>query len=150
LLYLEKIDNMLTMNNLLNILLIEDDTIEIMKFNRVFDSFEKNHTILVARNGEEAIHLLKTKKQPINLIVLDLNMPKINGIDFLKYLKKDIKYRFIPAIILTTSNNSKDILQCYEIGIAGYILKPLKYEDYVECVENLMKYWSINIIKNQQ
>lgn len=137
------------MNNLLNILLIEDDSIEIMKFNRVINSFEKTHTILVARNGEEAINLLKTKTQVINLIVLDLNMPKINGIDFLKFIKKDNKFRFIPAIILTTSNNSKDILECYEIGIAGYILKPLKYEDYVVCIENLMNYWSINKLISQ-
>ena len=137
------------MNNLLNILLIEDDSLEIMKFNRVIDSFEKKHTILVARNCEEAIDLLKTKTQVINLIVLDLNMPKINGIDFLKFIKKDNKFRFIPAVILTTSNNSKDILECYEIGIAGYMLKPLKYEDYVVCIENLMNYWSINKLISQ-
>ena len=137
------------MNNLLNILLIEDDSLEIMKFNRVINSCEKKHTILVARNGEEAIDLLNTKTQVINLIVLDLNMPKINGIDFLKFIKKDTKFRFIPAIILTTSNNSKDILECYEIGIAGYILKPLKYEDYVVCIENLMNYWSVNKLISQ-
>ena len=137
------------MNNLLNILLIEDDSIEIMKFNRVINSFEKKHTVLVARNGEEAINLLKTKTQVINLIVLDLNMPKINGIDFLKFIKKDSKFRFIPAVILTTSNNSKDILECYEIGIAGYMLKPLKYEDYVVCIENLMNYWSVNKLISQ-
>lgn len=137
------------MNNLLNILLIEDDTIEIMKFNRVIDSFGKNHTILVARNGEEAIHLLKTKTEVINLIVLDLNMPKINGLDFLKFIKKDNKFRFIPAVVLTTSNNAKDIVVCYEIGVAGYMLKPLKYEDYVVCVENLMNYWSINVLISQ-
>jgi CheY-like chemotaxis protein len=137
------------MNNLLNILLIEDDSLEIMKFNRVINSFEKKHTILVARNCEEAIALLNTKTQGINLIVLDLNMPKINGIDFLKFIKKDNKFRFIPAVILTTSNNSKDILECYEIGIAGYMLKPLKYEDYVVCVENLMNYWSINKLISQ-
>ena len=137
------------MNNLLNILLIEDDSLEIMKFNRVINGFEKKHTILVARNGEEAIDLLNTKTQVINLIVLDLNMPKINGIDFLKFIKKDNKFRFIPAIILTTSNNSKDILECYEIGIAGYMLKPLKYEDYVACIENLMNYWSINKLISQ-
>lgn len=137
------------MNNLLNILLIEDDTIEIMKFNRVIDSLGKNHTILVARNGEEAIHLLKTKKQIINLIVLDLNMPKINGLDFLKFIKKDNKFRFIPAIILTTSNNAKDIVTCYEIGVAGYLLKPLKYEDYVVCIQNLMNYWSVNVLISQ-
>jgi len=137
------------MNNLLNILLIEDDSLEIMKFNRVINSCEKKHTILVARNGEEAIDLLNTKTQVINLIVLDLNMPKINGIDFLKFIKKDTKFRFIPAIILTTSNNSKDILECYEIGIAGYMLKPLKYEDYVVCIENLMNYWSVNKLISQ-
>ena len=71
-------------------------------------------------------------------------MPKINGIEFLKILKSDETLKYIPTIILTTSSNRKDVLECYKIGIAGYILKPLKYEDYVSKLEKVLAYWSIN------
>ena len=71
-------------------------------------------------------------------------MPKINGIEFLNTLKKSKHLKHIPAIVLTTSNNPKDIVECYKIGIAGYIIKPLKYEDYVVRVERILEYWSYN------
>ena len=71
-------------------------------------------------------------------------MPKLNGIEFLTILKKNPDLQHIPTIILTTSNNSKDMLECYKIGIAGYVLKPLKYEDYVVKVERILTYWSCN------
>lgn len=71
-------------------------------------------------------------------------MPKINGIEFLGILKNDERLKYIPTIILTTSNNQKDLLECYKIGVAGYVLKPLRYEDYVLKIEKLLKYWSMN------
>ena len=71
-------------------------------------------------------------------------MPKMNGIEFLSILKSDENLRYIPAIILTTSKNQKDLLECYKIGIAGYVLKPLKYEDYILKIQNLLDYWSCN------
>lgn len=71
-------------------------------------------------------------------------MPKINGIEFLSILKKDDRLKYIPTVILTTSNNQRDLLACYNLGIAGYVLKPLKYEEYVEKISRLMSYWSIN------
>ena len=71
-------------------------------------------------------------------------MPKISGLEFLKILKADDRLKYIPTIILTTSNNQRDLLECYKIGIAGYVLKPLKYEDYVSKIEKLLSYWSIN------
>ena len=74
-------------------------------------------------------------------------MPKINGIEFLDILKKDPILKNIPTIILTTSGNQKDLSECYKIGIAGYILKPLKYEDYVSKIEKVLAYWSINELK---
>jgi CheY-like chemotaxis protein len=74
-------------------------------------------------------------------------MPKLNGIEFLNILKNDDVLKYIPTIILTTSNNQKDLLECYKIGIAGYVLKPLKYEDYVSKIETLLAYWSINELK---
>jgi CheY-like chemotaxis protein len=74
-------------------------------------------------------------------------MPKLNGIEFLNIFKNDDVLKYIPTIILTTSNNQKDLLECYKIGIAGYVLKPLKYEDYVSKIETLLAYWSINELK---
>ncbi|MCW2118129.1 response regulator [Flavobacterium sp. 7A] len=132
------------MNKALNILLIEDDEIEVMKFNRVVSKLKLNHKIIEANNGEEAIEILKTKDIVPDIIVLDLNMPKINGIEFLGILKADEYLKYIPIIILSTSNHQKDLLECYRIGIAGYVIKPLKYEDYVERITKLVEYWSLN------
>lgn len=132
------------MKNNLKVLLIEDDMIEIMKLNRVVTSLDLKYTIVEAHNGEEALKILEKKYELPDIILLDLNMPKINGMEFLSILKKDETLRHIPAIILTTSNNQKDLLECYKLGIAGYVLKPLKYEDYVLKIKNLLAYWSIN------
>jgi CheY-like chemotaxis protein len=137
------------MTKSLNILLIEDDAIEVMKFNRVLSTLGLNHKIVEANNGEEALEILKIKETVPDIIILDLNMPKINGIEFLQILKNDSYLRYIPAIILTTSNNHKDVLECYKIGIAGYVLKPLKYEDYVDRIKKTLEYWSSNELISQ-
>ena len=128
----------------LNVLLIEDDTIEIMKLNRTISTLKLNHNIVEANNGEEALKILERKETLPDIILLDLNMPKINGIEFLSILKNDSLLKHIPTIVLTTSNNQKDLLECYKIGIAGYVLKPLRYEEYVSKIEILLAYWSIN------
>jgi len=125
-------------------MLIEDDMIEVMKLNRAISSLQLKHKIIEANNGEEALKALEQKDNLPEIILLDLNMPKINGIEFLKILKADDRLKYIPTIILTTSNNTRDLLECYKIGIAGYVLKPLKYEDYVSKIDNLLSYWSIN------
>lgn len=105
---------------------------------------EVNHALIEARNGEEALALLRAGESIPDVIFLDLNMPRINGIDFLKILKKDDVLRYLPTIILTTSSNRKDVLECYKHGVAGYILKPLKYDDYVQKIEKTLQYWSQN------
>ncbi|QRM88830.1 response regulator [Lacinutrix sp. WUR7] len=128
----------------LKILLIEDDMIEVMKLNRTISTLKLDHKIIEANNGEEALEILEQKDNLPDIILLDLNMPKINGIEFLSILKSDDVLKYIPTIILTTSNNQKDLLECYKIGVAGYVLKPLKYEDYVSKIEKLLAYWSIN------
>jgi CheY-like chemotaxis protein len=132
------------MNKLLNILFIEDDLIEVMKFNRVLKALDLNHRLVEANNGEEALAILREKEIIPDIILLDLNMPKLNGIGFLKILKNDDYLKQIPTIIFTTSNNHRDIIECYKIGIAGYVLKPLKYEDYKIIVKKTLDYWSIN------
>lgn len=132
------------MINSLSILLIEDDAIEVMKFKRVLKSLSVEHKIIEATNGEDALVYLNKRESLPDIILLDLNMPKMNGLEFLKILKSDAILKFLPTIILSTSSNQKDLLEAYRIGIAGYVTKPLKYEDYVEKISRLLNYWSIN------
>lgn len=137
------------MEKILKILFIEDDAIEVIKFNRVLKTLGLNHQILEAENGEVAIKMLKDKMTIPDIVILDLNMPKLNGIEFLRIIKSDDLLKYIPAVVLTTSNNHSDILECYKIGIAGYVLKPLKYEEYVDRIEKLLAYWTNNELTMQ-
>lgn len=126
----------------LKILLIEDDKIERMKFSKVSSKLGK-HTIIEAENGEKALDILAQIELP-NLIVLDLNMPKINGIEFLRILKSNKSLQYIPIVVMSTSNNHIDVKKCYEIGVSGYIIKPLHYEDYQKKISHLLSYWIDN------
>jgi CheY-like chemotaxis protein len=126
----------------LKILMIEDERIEIIKLNRAISSEIKNYNIILANNSVEALSILERNLPDI--ILLDLNMPDINGIDFLMTLKNNPNLKYIPVIVLTTSNNIKDVKECYKLGISGYLLKSLKYEDYVIKINIFMKYWSLN------
>lgn len=128
----------------LKILLIEDDTIEVMKLKRAIKKLNMDHELIEAKNGEEALGRLNDHSELPDIIFLDLNMPKINGLEFLKILKDDKVLRFLPTIMLTTSSNRKDILACYDTGVAGYIIKPLKYDHYVSKIEAALNYWSMN------
>ena len=128
--------------NKLKILLIEDDEIERMKFAKVASKLG-NHTIVEAENGEIALEVLNRIDLP-NLIVLDLNMPKVNGVEFLKILKSNGNLQYIPIVVMSTSNNHNDIKKCYEIGVSGYMIKPLHYEDYQKKIQCLIGYWMDN------
>ncbi len=128
----------------MNILFIEDDNIETMKLQRTVSKLQTQHNITEAKNGEEALTFLKSEAELPDIIFLDLNMPKMSGIEFLTILKEDEVMRYLPTIILTTSENRADLLECYRIGIAGYILKPLKYEDYESKIRKVFDYWEVN------
>ncbi|CAM1333069.1 response regulator [Tenacibaculum aestuariivivum] len=136
------------MEKQLNVLLIEDNSIEIMKMDRTISLLELKHTIKTAKTAEIALKILEDKENLPDIILLDLNMPKINGIEFLSIIKNKDDLKHIPTIILTTSNNKKDIVECYKIGMSGYILKPLKYEEYVSKIKTTLSYWAINELKN--
>ncbi len=131
-------------NSTLRILLIEDDQIEVLKLKRAVKKLALDHKLLEAVDGLEALELLRNTSDLPDIIFLDLNMPRINGLEFLKILKADERLRYLPTIILTTSSNRKDVLDCYKIGVAGYILKPLKYDDYVEKIKRTLLYWGEN------
>ncbi|WP_396638342.1 response regulator [Maribacter sp. R77961] len=128
----------------MDILLIEDDTIEVMKLERTLSKLETKYTIVKATNGEEALELLKSGNKLPDIILLDLNMPRMSGTEFLEILKADDILKYLPTIILTTSENRADLLKCYQIGVAGYIIKPLKYVDYESKMKKVLDYWSVN------
>lgn len=117
--------------------------IESMKLQRAIEKFQLKHTIVEAKNGEEALEVLNGGDLP-DIILLDLNMPRMSGIEFLSILKADERLKYLPTIILTTSENRADLLECFKIGIAGYIIKPLKYEDYEIKIKKVFDYWEIS------
>ena len=129
-----------------SILLIEDDQIETVKFKRALMTYDHKHEVTLAENGEEALAFLQSDEELPDVILLDLNMPKMNGIEFLKTLKSQEKLQYIPVVILTTSNNHSDVKESYAAGAAGYLVKPLKYEEYKQQIHMLVTYWAGNEI----
>ncbi len=128
----------------ISLLLIDDDEIERMKFKRVCQKHNYPHTIIEARNGEVALDILKNQETLPHIILLDLNMPKMNGIEFLAALKSDTCLKYIPIIVMSSSDNDKDVKECYELGIAGYIIKPLHFKEYSKRIVSLLEYWQMN------
>lgn len=128
----------------LKILLVEDNIIEILKLKRAIENLGMNHEVLEAENGEIALDSIKQEEINPDIILLDLNMPKMNGLEFLAKVRNDESMRHLPIIILSTSNNNRDLKEAYKLGVSGYILKPLKYEDYVKKIEYTLQYWSNN------
>jgi len=126
----------------LKILLIEDDRIEVLKFKRSIPQEFEDFTLTLANDGNEAFSIIENNLP--DMILLDLNMPDTNGIEFLNAIKSNSELKHIPVVVLTTSDSNKDIVECYKIGIAGYVLKPLKYEDYEEKIKAVINYWSLN------
>ena len=128
----------------MTILFIEDDLIETMKLQRTISKMQLNHVVKEVSNGEAALNELRNSNVLPDIILLDLNMPRMNGLEFLQILKEDDRLRFLPTIILTTSENQEDLFEAYRIGIAGYVIKPLKLQDYEIKLKKVLDYWSIN------
>lgn len=130
----------------MKILFIEDDQVEMMKMNRAISKLQAKHQLIWAENGHEALSELMSCSRLPDLIVLDLNMPRMNGNEFLKSIKESELFKYIPVVVLTTSQNRDDMIDCYSNGIAGYVVKPLKYEDYVKKIDKILAYWEVNDI----
>ena len=135
---------------MLNILLVEDDDVDVMTVQRAFKKGNITNPLYVAGNGIEALAMLRGEMgQPSSIplerriILLDLNMPKMNGLEFLQALRADSTIGHIPVIVLTTSNEEQDRLQAYNLNVAGYILKPIAFTAFVELMVTLNKYWTL-------
>jgi CheY-like chemotaxis protein len=130
---------------LLNILLVEDDEVDVMNVRRAFQANDIINPLFVAGNGVEALEKLRGGEIPAErrLILLDLNMPRMNGIEFLAELRHDPGLAPTPVVVLTTSNNDRDRVQAYDFNVAGYLLKPVTFSDFAELMTALDKYWTL-------
>jgi CheY-like chemotaxis protein len=111
------------------ILLVEDDDLDIISVQRSLKKLESEYELLTAYNGIEAMEILKNLSILPDVILLDLNMPKMNGIEFLRIIRADDTLRSARVFIMTTSSESSDRSLAEELGISGYIIKPLNYTD---------------------
>ncbi len=136
-------------NKLYNILLVDDDQVDVMNVQRAFKKNNIQNPLHVAANGMEALDMLRgtegrEKIIPTpRIILLDINMPRMNGIEFLRELRKDPVLRSISVIIMTTSNDDKDKFEAYNLNVAGYIVKPVSFEKFVGAVSVLNTYWQL-------
>ena len=131
--------------HLLNILLVEDDEVDVMNVKRAFQKAHITNPLFVAGNGLEALEMLRGNKMPKErrLVLLDLNMPRMNGIEFLRELRKDPELSATAVVVLTTSTMDRDKFEAYNLNIAGYLVKPVTFSDFVELMTTLNKYWAL-------
>jgi CheY-like chemotaxis protein len=131
------------------ILLVEDDFLDIMTLKRGLRDIHAENPLYVRYDGEAALEFLRDASNPVPaLILLDLNMPRMNGLEFLKILKSDRDWCKIPVVILTTSQEEQDRLASFELSAAGYIIKPLEYPAFVEKLLVIYQYWRLCEIPN--
>ncbi len=137
------------MRNSKPILLVEDDRIDAMTVTRALKDLKVTNQLVHTVNGEEALNYLRNQsnRKPC-VILLDLNLPKLNGLEFLKIAKAEDQLKKIPVVALTTSKETPDIDACFELGIAGYIVKPVDYEKFVEAIRVLELYWTLSELPN--
>lgn len=135
---------------IINILLVEDDEVDVMNVKRAFKKYKITNPLYIAGNGIEALKMLSSQagKPPQvpntrRLILLDLNMPRMNGLEFLHQIREDKTLKRTPVIVLTTSDEDKDRIEAYNLNVAGYILKPVTFANFAEVMVALNKYWTL-------
>ncbi|MCC2682964.1 MAG: response regulator receiver domain protein (CheY-like) [Nitrosospira multiformis] len=127
------------------ILLIEDDQVDMMRAIRALKEIGVTNRIVHRENGEDGLSYLEdeTNDKPC-IILLDLNMPIMNGIEFLEEVKNDDRFRRIPVVVLTTSDEQQDKLNSFNFGVAGYMSKPVDYWQFVEVIRSIDTYWTLS------
>ncbi|QEW05838.1 response regulator [Nitrincola iocasae] len=140
--------------SLFRVLLVEDEPADA---HLIRLAFEENNLLVDLRHvsdGVEAFSFLRRQSgysdeaQP-DLILLDLNMPRMNGLQFLEKIKQEVAFRHIPVVVLTTSDSESDIIRSYDLGASGYVVKPVDIDDFIHQVKTLEDYW-ITLVRRPQ
>ena len=127
------------------ILLVEDDQVDVMTVKRALKEIHVTNPVVNRENGEEALKYLRDPKsaKPC-IILLDLNMPIMNGIEFLQVVKHDALLKRTPVVVLTTSEEQQDKVNSFDLGVAGYMAKPVDYRQFVEVMRTIDAYWTVS------
>jgi CheY-like chemotaxis protein len=127
------------------ILLVEDDRVDVMTVKRALKEIHVTNPVVNIENGEDALNYLRDANNASPcVILLDLNMPVMNGIEFLREIKNDQQLKDIPVVALTTSEEPQDKISCFDLGVADYIAKPVDYRQFVEIMRTIKAYWTIH------
>jgi len=127
------------------ILLVDDDRVDVMTAKRALKDINVTNPVYTAGNGEEALELLRDEKtDKPGIILLDLNMPRMNGVEFLRIIKNDASLKRIPVVVLTTSKEEEDKVESFSLGVAGYMIKPVDYIKFVEIIRTINLYWTLS------
>jgi CheY-like chemotaxis protein len=127
------------------ILLVDDDRVDVMTTKRALKDIHVTNPVYTAGNGEEALELLRDEKtDKPGIILLDLNMPRMNGVEFLRVIKNDASLKRIPVVVLTTSKEEEDKVESFSLGVAGYMIKPVDYIKFVEIIRTINLYWTLS------
>ena len=136
-------------NSKLQILLIEDDKIDVKTIKRALKELKITNPVEVCENGLEGLNYLNNpKNNKTGIILLDLNMPKMNGLEFLQERQLNNKLKLIPVVVLTTSKAEQDKIESYKLGVAGYMIKPVDYLKFVEVIKTINLYWTLSELPN--
>ncbi|HEY0190552.1 MAG TPA: response regulator [Kofleriaceae bacterium] len=128
----------------IHLLLVEDDDLDVMNVHRALAQASEIASITVARDGMEALRVLRTGEVPLErlVIMLDLRMPRMSGLDLLKELRGDPRYKRVPTVILTTSDDPNDRDAAFSLGVAGYFVKPAAPSRFQQIMDAMRNYWS--------
>jgi len=125
-----------------NILLVEDDSIDAKAFMRAMEKLKIGNPVTHAKDGVEGLEKIQVMPRP-NLVILDINMPRMNGLEMLRRLRADSKLRDTIVFVLTTSNDDEDKFEAYNLNVAGYMLKSDMGNSFVRAVSLVENYWKV-------
>jgi CheY-like chemotaxis protein len=126
-------------------MLVDDDRVDVMTVRRALRDIKITNPVEVANNGEEALAFLRDEEERLPcLILLDLRMPRMGGIEFLKVAKQDELLKRIPVVVLTTSREESDRIESFNLGVAGYMVKPVNYKEFMDVIRTIDLYWTLS------
>ena len=138
------------MNNLGRILLVEDDPRDVELTMTALEDYKLTNEVVVARDGEEALDYLYCRgkfelraSQNPAVLLLDLKLPKVDGLEVLRQVKSDEKLKVIPVVVLTSSREEKDMVSSYKLGVNAYVVKPVDFHEFVNAVKELGVFWAL-------
>ena len=125
----------------IEVLLVEDNPSDVELTLRALQKRNLANRVVVARDGVEALQLLERAEQPPKVVLLDLKLPKLNGLEVLRRMKSDDRTRRIPVVVLTSSHEEPDVEESYRLGVNSYIVKPVDFESFASALAEVGLYW---------